>query len=96
MKIKVLGLLKQFEKISFTKYVWSESSANISLLSLTAHCITNKFEIMTIIHKCERLEGRYTDDIIVNKSNILKDWGLSSKSVEYVLRYRGYEYRQFD
>lgn len=36
MKFKILNLLKQFEKLSFTTDVWSEPSANVSLFSLTA------------------------------------------------------------
>lgn len=42
------------KKLSFTTDVWSELSANVSLLSLTAHGITNKFERVTIILKCEQ------------------------------------------
>lgn len=90
MKLQVLGLLKQFDKISFTTDVWSEPSANVSLLSLTAHGITNKFERVAIILKCEQLEGRHTGEIIMNSlNNILKDWGLSPESVHCILRDRG-------
>ncbi|CAK1596175.1 unnamed protein product [Parnassius mnemosyne] len=73
IKLKVLGLLKQFEKLSFTTDVWSEPSSNVSLLSLTAHGITNKYERVSIILKCEQLEGRHTGEIIANNlNNILK------------------------
>ncbi|CAK1603352.1 unnamed protein product [Parnassius mnemosyne] len=90
IKLKVLGLLKQFEKLSFTTDVWSEPSSNVSLLSLTAHGITNKYERVSIILKCEQLEGRHTGEIIANNlNNILKDWGLSTESVHCILRDRG-------
>ncbi|CAK1589834.1 unnamed protein product [Parnassius mnemosyne] len=90
IKLKVLGLLKQFKKLSFTTDVWSEPSSNVSLLSLTAHGITNKYERVSIILKCEQLEGRHTGEIIANNlNNILKDWGLSTESVHCILRDRG-------
>ncbi|CAF4878353.1 unnamed protein product [Pieris macdunnoughi] len=90
MRLKVLELLKQFEKLSFTTDVWSEPSANVSLLSLTAHGITNKYERISIILKCEQLEGRHTGEIIANNlHNILKDWNLSAESVHCILRDRG-------
>ncbi|XP_071052451.1 zinc finger BED domain-containing protein 4-like [Onthophagus taurus] len=90
MKLKILDLLKQFEKLSFTTDVWSEPSANVSLLSLTAHGITNNYEKISIILKCEQLEGRHTGEIIANHlNNILQDWGLSNESVHCILRDKG-------
>lgn len=90
MKLKILELLKQFEKLSFTTDVWSEPSANVSLLSLTAHGITKNYERVSIILKCEQLEGRHTGGIIANNLNkILQDWGLSTESVHCVLRDKG-------
>lgn len=90
MKLKILELLKQFEKLSFTTDVWSEPSANVSLLSLTAHGITDNYERVSVILKCEQLEGRHTGEIIANNlNNILQDWGLSTESVHCILRDRG-------
>lgn len=90
MKLKILELLKQFEKLSFTTDVWSVPSANVSLLSLTAHGITNNYERVSIILNCEQLEGRHTGEIIANNLNkILQDWGLSTESVHCILRDKG-------
>ena len=88
--MKILELLKQFEKLSFTTDVWSEPSANVSLLSLTAHGITDNYERVSVILKCEQLESRHTGEIIANNlNNILQDWGLSTESVHCILRDRG-------
>ncbi|CAG5017718.1 unnamed protein product [Parnassius apollo] len=77
-------------KGAWDENVWSEPSSNVSLLSLTAHGITNKYERVSIILKCEQLEGRHTGEIIANNlNNILKDWGLSTESVHCILRDRG-------
>lgn len=57
-------MLKTFLKLSFTTDVWSEPSANVSLLSLTAHGITEDFTRMKIVLKYCSLHGRHTGDII--------------------------------
>lgn len=45
---------------------------------------------MTIILKCEQLEGRHTGEVVAkNLTNTLKDWGLSMESVHCMLRDRG-------
>ena len=76
MKLKI----QEFKKLSFTTDVWSEPSANVSLLSLTAHGITDNYERVSVILKCKQLEGRHTGEIIANNlNNILKDWGLNTK-----------------
>ena len=70
--------------------MWSEPSANVLLLKLTAHGITDNYEIVSVILKCDQLEGRHTGQIIANNlNNIWQDWGLSTESVHCFLRDRG-------
>ncbi|KAL3265882.1 hypothetical protein HHI36_010075 [Cryptolaemus montrouzieri] len=68
----------------------AEPSENVSLLSLTAHGITNNYEKVSIILKCEQLEGPHTGEIVANNlNNILQDWGLSNESVHCISRDKG-------
>jgi hypothetical protein len=50
---KIKDLLAEFEKLSFTTDLWSDLHSGVSLLSLTAHGISNDFRKISIILKCE-------------------------------------------
>lgn len=91
MSVKIREILKQFDKLSFTTDVWSDPSASVSLLSLTAHGINRDFRRINIILKCETFEGdRHTGDIISEKFKIiLAEWGISSQKVHCMIRDRG-------
>lgn len=51
MASKVKQLLEDFNKLSFTSDIWSDPSAGVSLLSLTAHGIAEDFRKVNIILK---------------------------------------------
>lgn len=77
-KIKVL--LEKFDKISFTTDIWTEPSANVALLSLTAQGINSDFKRLKIILKCHKFKGRHTGDLTQKKINeMLLEWDLSKK-----------------
>lgn len=89
MASKVKQLLEGFNKLSFTSDIWSDPSASVSLLSLTAHGITEDFRKVNIILKCEPIEGSHTGAVISEKLMImLNEWDLTEK-VHCVVRDRG-------
>jgi hypothetical protein len=72
---KIKDLLAEFEKLSFTTDLWSDLHSGVSLLSLTAHGISNDFRKISIILKCEVMHGRHTGDVISTKfEQILQEW----------------------
>ncbi|XP_037826718.1 zinc finger BED domain-containing protein 4-like [Lucilia sericata] len=80
IKNQIVQLLKTFNKLSFTTDIWSEPSAGVSLLSLTAHGISLEFQRVNLILRCESIEGSHTGDVI--KSTILSminEWQISDK-----------------
>ncbi|XP_046805012.1 LOW QUALITY PROTEIN: zinc finger BED domain-containing protein 4-like [Lucilia cuprina] len=80
IKNQIVQLLKTFNKLSFTTDIWSEPSAGVSLLSLTAHGISLEFKRVNIVLRCESIEGSHTGDVI--KSTILSminEWQISDK-----------------
>lgn len=89
MAEKVKIILNKFDRISFTTDIWSDPSAGVSLLSLTAHGISNDLEYINIILKCEPVGGSHTSDVILEKLTfILNEWGLTEK-VHCVVHDRG-------
>lgn len=77
----IIQLLKDFNKLSFTTDIWTEPSAGVSLLSLTAHGITADFRRVTIILKCERMEGSHKGEIVASiLSSMINEWELNEKS----------------
>lgn len=77
---KIVLFLKDFEKISFTTDIWSEPSASVSLLSLTAHGITEDFQKINLILKCETIDGSHNGDIVASKiSSMLNEWEINGK-----------------
>lgn len=90
MASKVKQLLKGFNKLSFTSDVWSDPNAGVSLLSLTAHGITEDFRKVHIILKCEPIEGSHTGAVISEKLiMMLNEWDLATEKVHCVVRDRG-------
>lgn len=80
MSNKVKQLLEKFDKLSFTTDIWSDPSAGVSLLSLTAHGIAEDFRKMNIILKCEPMQGSHTGDVISEKIlSMLNEWNISNK-----------------
>lgn len=84
---KIEAMLKQFVKLSFTTDIWTEPSANVSLLSLTAHGITEDFSRMQIVLKCCSLHGRHTGDIICDSFKMmLRDWNIQDEQLHCFVR----------
>lgn len=87
---KIGQMLKTFLKLSFTTDIWSEPSASVSLLSLTAHGITEDFTRTKIVLKCCSLHGRHTGDIICNNFNMmLREWNIQGEQVHCFVRDSG-------
>nr|XP_022921168.1 zinc finger BED domain-containing protein 4-like [Onthophagus taurus] len=84
---KVVDLQKSFTKISFTTDVWTEPSSNVSLLSLTAHGITEDFKRIKLVLKCHPFDGRHTGDVIQEKFNkMLQEWQITSNKIHCFIR----------
>lgn len=84
---KIGEKLNFFFKLSFATDIWSEPSANVSLLSLTAHGITEDFTRMQIVLKCCSLHGRHTGDIICdNFKMMLRDWNIQNEQLYCLIR----------
>lgn len=89
MTSKVKQLLEDFNQLSFTSDIWSDPSAGVSLLSLTAHGIAEDFRKVNIILKAEPMEGSHAGVVISEKFNImLNEWNLTEK-VHCLVRDRG-------
>jgi hypothetical protein len=87
---KIKDLLAEFEKLSFTTDLWSDLHSGVSLLSLTAHGISNDFRKISIILKCEVMHRRHTGDVISTKfEKILQEWGINRQAVHCMVRDRG-------
>ncbi|XP_023219004.1 zinc finger BED domain-containing protein 4-like [Centruroides sculpturatus] len=84
-KIKIM--LKDFEKVSFTSDIWSDSSSGVSLLSLTCHGITKDFIRKNIVLKAEILDERHTGDYISAIFQcMLEEWGIPKQNVHCIVR----------
>lgn len=87
---KVKDLLVEFDKLSFTTDIWSDLHSGISLLSLTAHGISEDFCKKNIILKCEVMDERHTGAVISTKFQaILEEWGIHHQKVHCMVRDRG-------
>lgn len=81
--------------VSFTKDVWSDTSAGVSLLSLTAHAVNGDFERVNFVLGAQTLEERHTGDNISRTFNdMLSKWGISRASVHCVVRDSGANMRK--
>ena len=87
---KIKGLVdevKQNNKISFTTDVWSDTSAGVSLLSLTAHTIHMEFKRIKFVLGAKSLEEHHTVDYISKMfDDVLMKWNISSINVHCALR----------
>ncbi|XP_076060474.1 zinc finger BED domain-containing protein 4-like [Oratosquilla oratoria] len=90
-KIKeIINEVKQDNKLSFTTDVWSDTSAGVSLLSLTAHTISKEFERANFVLGAQPLEKRHTGEYISKMyDDMLMKWDISCTNVHCVLRDAG-------
>ncbi|KAH9643336.1 hypothetical protein HF086_008823 [Spodoptera exigua] len=87
---EVKKIIKEFKHMTFTTDIWTDPSANVSLLSLTCHGINENFERKSIILKCETFEDRHTGDIIAEKYEcMLTEWGIARDQVHCIIRDEG-------
>ena len=86
----VLQMITGVKYLSFTTDIWSTCVSNESLLSLTAHWITNTFECRAAMLNAARITGSHTGSCIAEKvSEILQSWGISSDRIHVILRDNG-------
>ncbi|XP_065891625.1 zinc finger BED domain-containing protein 4-like [Dysidea avara] len=57
---KLFELLKDVEFLSLTTDIWSTSLSNESLISMTAHWISNEFERTSAVLHAQKMEGSHT------------------------------------
>lgn len=87
---KITQLIKDFKFMSFTTDIWSDPAANVSLLSLTCHGISEQFERKCIVLKCETFDDRHTGDVIAEKfGTMLDEWGIGKHQVHCMIRDQG-------
>lgn len=80
LRKQVIQVLNTFDKLSFTTDIWSEPSAGVSLLSLTAHGISSEFQRVNLILKCESIEGSHTGDVIQSTIKcMINEWEIADK-----------------
>lgn len=73
--------------LSFTTDVWSDTSAGVSLLSLTSHGINNDFQRKNLVLCAQKLDGRHTGEYLSNVfHSMLKTWEIPINNVHCVLR----------
>ncbi|XP_022834999.1 zinc finger BED domain-containing protein 4-like [Spodoptera litura] len=84
---KIKNMLQDFDKVSFTSDIWSDSSSGVSLLSLTCHGITEDFQRKNIVLKANVLEERHTGDYISEIfQSMLNEWGIQKQNVHCMVR----------
>ncbi|XP_067121047.1 zinc finger BED domain-containing protein 4-like [Centruroides vittatus] len=84
---KIKNMLKDFEKVSFTSDIWSDSSPGVSLSSLTCHGITKDFIRKNIVFKAEILDERHTGNYISPIfQRMLEEWGIPKQNVHSMVR----------
>lgn len=91
---KVRALVKDLRQddnhISFTTDAWFDTSANVALLSLTAHAIDRDFHKVNLMLSAEPLEDRHTGEYLSQKfDSMLWKWNIPSSEVHCVLRDSG-------
>ena len=75
---------------SFTTDIWTTNVSNESLLSLTAHWITETFEQKAAMLHAQRIDGSHTGPCIAEKTTgMLRSWDISHDQVHVVLRDNG-------
>ena len=89
-KVKELVSSAKHNKLSFTTDVWSDTSAGVSLMSLTGHCITDTFERLNLVLTAETLSERHTGQYLSEKfDEMINDWDLIHSDIHVVMRDAG-------
>ncbi|XP_033229733.1 zinc finger BED domain-containing protein 4-like [Belonocnema kinseyi] len=83
-------MIGNYDHMSFTSDIWTDTSSGASLLSLTCHGISDKFERSSIVLKCETFDDRHTGDIIAEKFKTMPaEWNISTEKVHCIVRDEG-------
>ena len=90
-KIKnIIHEIKKNNKFAFTTDVWSDTSAGVSLLSLTLHTINRKFQRINLVLGAIPLEERHTGEYISRKfDEMLNKWDIERTNIHCVMRDSG-------
>ena len=87
MTVYVNIKLRNAKHFSFTTDIWSTNVSSDSLLSFTAHWITNDFQRLSAVLNVKLLEGSHTGVHLCEQySEILKNWNIGKSQVHLVLR----------
>ena len=90
LKQEVSKAVSDVEYFSFTTDVWSTCMSNESLLSLTAHWISDTFQRTNVMLNASRIDGSHTGAYIAQKiKEILESWFISTYRVHVILRDNG-------
>ena len=82
--------LKSVSYLSFTTDVWSSNVSSDSLLSLTAHWVSDEFQLISAVLQAKSLEERHTGECMAMKIvKIMEDWGIDKNQVHCVVRDNG-------
>ena len=72
--------MKDVQWFSFMSDIWSTEVSNDSLLSLTAHWLTESFEKKYAMLHAQSLPGSHTGALLASKyEEMLKEWDIISK-----------------
>lgn len=87
VKSHISNLLLDVSSISFTTDIWSSSVCPMSLISLTAHWISEDFPPLQVVLHARQLRGSHTSQAIAGAfDEMLQTWGINKSSVHVVLR----------
>ena len=79
--------MKNLTEISFTTDIRTEPSSKDSLLSLTAHGITENFERIKLVLKSHPFNGRHTGNVFHEKFNeMLLEWNITPGKIHCFIR----------
>ena len=82
VKAKVEMTMNGVQWFSFTSDIWSTGISNDSLLSLTAHWLTESFERMQAMLHAQSIPGSHTGALILSKYKAMLDkWGIRHEQV---------------
>lgn len=86
---KVNIIINESENISFTTDIWT-SSSNHSFISLTAHCVNNKFERKVLVLRVAPFSGSHTAARIAEViESVMVDFKIPSYKIHVIVRDNG-------
>ncbi len=87
IRIKVKVELAQVKYLSFTTDIWTTDISSNSLLSLTAHWLTDSFERKSAVLHAQSFPGSHTGENIANMfETMFKEWSIEKEQVHLIVR----------